>query len=147
MRHRKRKKILGRATSDRNLLRRNLAISLISSERIKTTVTKAKWLRSYIEKLISLSKKNNLTARRRLMKKLNNNQAVNKLLHDINQRFDKRPGGYTRVVKVGQRLGDGAQLAIMELVVKGQPVAKPQAKKGKGSAPTKLKDKKDDHEK
>ncbi|MBU0707248.1 50S ribosomal protein L17 [Patescibacteria group bacterium] len=116
MRHRKKTKILGRPSTQRRLMLRNLAISLIISERIKTTVAKAKYLRPFVEKLITTSKVNNLASLRRLLQLLDSKTAARKLVNDIGVRSKKRAGGYTRITKLGRRQGDGAELAVIELV-------------------------------
>ncbi len=116
MRHRKKTKILGRPSYQRRMLKRSLAVSLISAERIKTTQAKAKWLRPFVEKCITIAKKKNLPARRQLLSLLNNKPAVNKLFNDLSKRFQDRTSGYTRVTKAGRRQGDGAEMAMVEFV-------------------------------
>ncbi|WP_067842404.1 50S ribosomal protein L17 [Amphibacillus sediminis] len=113
---------LGRTTDARNALLRNLATDLIIHERIETTEAKAKDLRSVVEKMITLGKRGDLHARRQaaafLYKKEANEteDAVQKLFNDIASRYEDRQGGYTRVLKLGPRQGDGAKMAIIELV-------------------------------
>ncbi len=128
MRHRSKKKTLDRPTSQRRLLRRNLAVSLIMSEHVQTTVAKAKWLRPFVERLVTLSRKQTLAARRHALDLLTDRAAVNTLIHELAPRYAKRPGGYTRIVKTGRRSGDGAQMAVIEFV--DRPAAP--TKKGKG---------------
>ncbi len=97
-------------------LLRNLTASLFIHERIRTTLAKAKELRPFAEKLITLSKKESLHARRRALQVMNHKEAVAKLFRDLSARFADRPGGYTRILKLGPRKGDGAEMAFIELV-------------------------------
>jgi large subunit ribosomal protein L17 len=117
MRHNTRGKRLGRTTNQRKALMKNLAISLIACERLTTTITKAKELRSFVEPFITISKNDTVANRRLVMSRLGNKDTVSKLF-DANfiARFSSRPGGYTRVIKTGHRLGDAADMAIVELV-------------------------------
>jgi large subunit ribosomal protein L17 len=107
---------LGRDTSHRLALLGNLAISLIASGQIKTTLSKAKFVRPYVEKLITKSKKNTLANRRYLLSLINHKPSVEKLLNDIGPRMLKRPGGYTRILKAGFRYGDAAPVAYIQFV-------------------------------
>lgn len=113
---------LGRQTDARMALLRNLASDLIIHERIETTEEKAKELKSVVEKMITLGKKGDLSARRQAAAFLYNKEAnedenvVQKLFNDIAPRYEDRQGGYTRVLKLGPRRGDGAKMAIIELV-------------------------------
>lgn len=116
MRHRVAHRKLGRTTSHRMSLLRNLAASLFIHERIRTTLAKAKELRPFAEKLITLSKKDSLHARRRALQVMVHQDAVAKLFRDLSARFADRPGGYTRILKLGRRKGDGAEMAFIELV-------------------------------
>lgn len=116
MRHMKKGKKFGRMTDSRRALARSLATNLVIYGKIKTTVDKAKALRSIVERLITKAKKGGLTARRELLKVLYTTAAVNKMLNDIAPKYKDRKGGYTRVIKMGQRRGDAAQVAIIELV-------------------------------
>lgn len=116
MHHRHKGKILGREIGPRKALLRNLIISLVLTERMKTTEAKAKALRSKIEKIITLSKINNLNSRRKLISHLQNQEAVKKLLNVLGPRYQERRGGYTRIIKLGQRRGDAAKMAIIEFV-------------------------------
>jgi large subunit ribosomal protein L17 len=116
MRHQRKVKKFGRMTDSRKALLRGLATNLVIYEKIKTTVAKAKALRSTIERLITKAKKNDLTARRELIKVLYTVGAVNKLLTVITPKYKDRKGGYTRVTKIGQRKGDAAQAAYIEFV-------------------------------
>lgn len=116
MRHRKKKKILDRKKSARKALLKNLAASLIIHEKIQTTSAKAKTLRPYIEKLITLAKKNNLTARRQLRKYLFTQEAIKKILEDIANRYQNRKGGYTRIIKIKRRPGDASEIVQIEFI-------------------------------
>ncbi|WP_226038452.1 50S ribosomal protein L17 [Aquibacillus saliphilus] len=113
---------LGRTTDQRMALLRNLATNLIIHERLETTEAKAKELRSVVDKMITLGKRGDLHARRQAASFLYNVEAseneavVQKLFTDIAARYDERQGGYTRVLKLGPRRGDGAEMAIIELV-------------------------------
>lgn len=116
MRHRNAGKKLGRDTAHRKALFRNMAKSLITYERIRTTETKAKELRKVVDKLITLALKNDLPARRQAYKVLGNHGLVKKLFDEIGPRFAGVPGGFTRVVKLGlPRPGDAAPMAVIEL--------------------------------
>jgi large subunit ribosomal protein L17 len=116
MRHRKSHKILDRKIGPRKALLRNLAVSLVLFDKIETTEAKAKVLRPFIEKIITLGKENNLTSRRRLIALLQNQRAVEKILTTLGPKYKERPGGYTRIVKLGQRKGDAAKMAMIELI-------------------------------
>ncbi len=116
MRHRKKVKKLGRPTGHRKALLRNLASQIILHHEIKTTLAKAKAARSFIERLITYAKKDTVHARRLAFKQLQNRTLVKKLFDEIGPAFEDRNGGYTRVIKLGQRRGDGAELAILQLV-------------------------------
>jgi large subunit ribosomal protein L17 len=94
----------------------NLTTSLIYQERITTTITKAKVLRPYVEKLISKARRGALHARRQVLRHITDTEAVTILFDEIAPRYAERPGGYTRIVRVGQRRGDGAERAIIEFV-------------------------------
>lgn len=116
MRHRKNKKILDRKRDQRRSLSKNLVLSLVKAEKIKTTLAKAKFLRPQIEKLVTLAKKNNLIARRRLIAVLQDEKIAKKMLEEIAPRYQERKGGYTRIVKAGTRINDGAEMAYIEFV-------------------------------
>ncbi len=116
MRHLKKKKTLDRTAPARRSLLANLAESLIVYEKIVTTQAKAKALRSFVEELITKSKINTLTTRRSLMTVLYTKNCIDKLLQDIGPRYATRPGGYTRIIKIGTRVGDGAEEVMIELV-------------------------------
>lgn len=116
MRHRVRGRKLSRTASHKNALMRSLATSLFKYKRIKTTVAKAKEARGYVEALITKAKKNDLAAKKHVMKAIKDKETVKELFSDIINKVGNRPGGYTRVVKLGNRMGDSAPMAIIELV-------------------------------
>lgn len=116
MRHRKRTFKLGRTGSHRSAMLANMACSLITEGRIKTTLPKAKGLRRFAEKLITQSKKGTLHARRLAASKMRQPEAVQYLFDELAPVFEDRAGGYTRIIKLGRRLGDGAEMCYIELV-------------------------------
>jgi large subunit ribosomal protein L17 len=116
MRHRKKGKILDRKKAPREALLRNLATSIVLFEKVKTTEAKAKAVKPLVEKAITTSKAGTLAARRNLMKIFYTEQPVKKLLEVLGPRYQERPGGYTRIVKIGPRKGDGAEMVQIELV-------------------------------
>ncbi|MBC7349848.1 MAG: 50S ribosomal protein L17 [Candidatus Aminicenantes bacterium] len=116
MRHRVKRYQLRRNTAHRRALLRNLVTSLLERERIKTTLAKAKAARPVAEKMITLGRKNTLAARRLALAYLTKETAVQKLFTELGPRFKERPGGYTRIVKLGPRSGDGAPMAMLELL-------------------------------
>ena len=116
MRHRSAHRKLGRKTEHRISLLRNLAASLISHGRIRTTEAKAKELRPFVEKLVTLGKRDSLHARRHALSILPRREVVTKLFSDVSPRFSERPGGYTRILKLAHRQGDGASMAFIEFV-------------------------------
>lgn len=116
MRHQNRGRKLGRDSAHRKALFANLTIELIEHGRIKTTVTKAKEMRPVAERMITLAKRNDLHARRQAKAFLRSRTAVHALFADVAPRFAGRDGGYTRIVKLGPRQGDGAEMAYIELV-------------------------------
>jgi large subunit ribosomal protein L17 len=115
MRHMKRGKKLGRNASHRKALMRNMAVSLFRHERIETTEAKAKVLKSFAERIITLAKRGDLHARRLVAADINDKQMVQKLFQELGPRFAERNGGYTRVLKLGHRKGDAAPMALVEL--------------------------------
>ena len=129
MRHRVKGKKLGRNTAQRKALLRNLATSFLDKERVRTSLSKAKAVRPVAEKLITLAKKNTLHTRRRALRFIYKREVVKKLFEDIGPRFTERPGGYTRIVKIGPRAGDGVEMAVIELV--GSEFKKKEKKKEK----------------
>ncbi|NPA42370.1 MAG: 50S ribosomal protein L17 [Aquificae bacterium] len=117
MRHKVKKKKFDRTKEQRLALYRSLARSLILEERIETTVQRAKAVRGFVEKLVTLGKKGDLASRRRALELLPDKEAVRKLFEDIAPRFEDRNGGYTRVIKLpDRRKGDCAEMAILEWV-------------------------------
>ena len=131
MRHRVAHRKLSRTTEHRLSLLRNMAASLITHERIRTTVAKAKELRPFVEKLVTLGKRDSLHARRRALSILSSKTVVRRLFSDVSPRFSERPGGYTRILKLGPRQGDGAPMAFIEFVdyeFKGGAAPAPSAK-------------------
>lgn len=116
MRHKKKFNHLGRTAPHRKAMLKNMATSLILHKRIKTTLAKAKELRMYVEPLISRSKEDTTHSRRMVFRKLQSKEAVNELFREIAVKVADRPGGYTRILKTGHRLGDNADMCIIELV-------------------------------
>ncbi|MGI5826992.1 MAG: 50S ribosomal protein L17 [Patescibacteria group bacterium] len=116
MRHRNKNKILDRKRGPRQLMLRNLASSLIMYEKVQTTKAKAVAVRPLVEKMITVSKAQDLTARRTLASFLLHEKAVLKTLEVLAPRYAERAGGYTRMVKLGNRQGDGAEMVQLELV-------------------------------
>ncbi|CAM2066168.1 50S ribosomal protein L17 [Sulfidibacter corallicola] len=116
MRHRKGYSKLNRNTNQRKALLKGLAISLFEHGRITTTVAKAKELRRYAERLITIAKKQTPSAHRVVFSRLQNKDITKKLLNEYGPKYEGRNGGYTRILKKGRRLGDGAEMAFIELV-------------------------------
>ena len=116
MRHGKKDNHLGRKEGHRYALMSNLAVSLITHKRIFTTVAKAKALRTFVEPLITKSKDDSTHSRRVVFSYLQNKEAVSELFREVSQKIADRPGGYTRIIKVGNRPGDAAEMAMIELV-------------------------------
>jgi large subunit ribosomal protein L17 len=116
MRHRRAGKKLGRDSAHRKALYSNLAGALIEHGRIKTTVAKAKAVKPFAEQMITLGKRGDLHARRLALAELRSQDVVHQLFADVAPRFADRPGGYTRIVKLGPRLGDAAEMVYLELV-------------------------------
>jgi len=129
MRHLVKGKKLRRNTSHRKALLRNLVTSFLEKERIKTSLAKAKAARPLAEKMITLAKNDSLHTRRRVLKFIYKKPVVRKLFEEIGPRFIERQGGYTRVVKIGVRSGDGAEMAMLELI--GSEFKKKEKKKKK----------------
>ncbi len=134
MRHRVHYKGFNRRRGHRDALFRNMVVSLVDSERIRTTLVKAKELRRHIERAITKGKDGTLHARRVLLAKFPNATAVEKIVTDLSKRFDKRDGGYTRIIRLGKRPGDLAEMAYIEFVdyVAGDKKAEKKETKGKG---------------
>ena len=116
MRHKKKGRKLGRKVGNRRALLMNLASQMITHKKIKTTDAKAKELRTFIEPLITLAKKNDIHSRRMVVRKLPNKNIVRTLFDDIAPKYADRPGGYTRIVKLGYRDNDRAPVSIIEFI-------------------------------
>ena len=129
MRHLKAGKKLGRNTSHRRALLRNLVTSLIVEERIETTLPKAKALRPHVEKMITLGKRGDLAARRLAQAYLMTPESVTKLFDTIGPRFGDRNGGYLRIVRTGHRVGDATDVAFVELLGSEKTIAAKQKKR------------------
>jgi large subunit ribosomal protein L17 len=115
MRHLKSGRRLGRSSAHRSALYRNLVASLITHDRIRTTDAKAKEVRRFADRMVTLGKQGTLAARRRAAAFIRNPNAVRRLFADVSPRFADRAGGYTRIVKLGFRQGDAAQMSLIEL--------------------------------
>lgn len=131
MRHNKKFNHLGRQASHRNAMLANMAVSLIKHKRINTTLAKAKELRKFVEPLITKSKDDTTASRRVVFSELQNKEAVTLLFGEISSRVANRPGGYTRILKTGFRLGDAAQMCLIELVDYNEGMLKDNAPKKK----------------
>jgi len=116
MKHRVAGRKLGRTSAHRLAVLRNLSISLFRHERVRTTLMKAKELRPFAERLITAGKRGDVHARRRVARSIHDTEVAKKLVDTISTRFAERPGGYTRIVKLGPRRGDGAEMAVIELI-------------------------------
>jgi large subunit ribosomal protein L17 len=116
MRHQRAGKKLGRDSAHRKALYSNLAGALITHGRIETTQAKAKAVKPFAEKMITLGKRGDLAARRQALSALRSNDVVHQLFAEVAPRFSERPGGYTRIVKLGPRQGDAADMVYLELV-------------------------------
>jgi large subunit ribosomal protein L17 len=152
MRHRVAHRKLGRITPHRIALLRNLATALFERERIRTTLMKAKELRPYAEKLITLAKRDDdrLSARRQVARDIKDPVVIRKLFDSLGARYSTRPGGYTRILRLGPRKGDGAEMAILELLgseykasKKGEKAAAAKKGEAKPASPAKGKKAKD----
>ena len=119
MRHNKSGRRLGRKPDHRQHMMRNMVTSFFEHERITTTVTRAKELRKLVDKMITLGKRGDLHARRQALQVIREQKVVTKLFEMIAPRFSERPGGYTRIIKLENRQGDNAPMAIIELVEEG----------------------------
>ena len=129
MRHNKKFNHLGRTASHRNAMLSNMACSLIKHKRITTTVAKAKALKKFVEPLITRSKDDTTNSRRVVFSNLQDKFAVTELFKEISVKVADRPGGYTRIIKTGHRLGDNAEMCFIELVDYDENMAKTAAKK------------------
>jgi large subunit ribosomal protein L17 len=138
MRHRNQGRKLNKTSSHRTAMFANMAAALIKHEQIKTTLPKAKELRPVVEKLVTLSRRNNLHARRQALSAVRDETQVKKLFDVIGPRYAKRPGGYTRVLKAGFRHGDNAAMAFIEFVDRDEDA------KGLDSGPVEVRDDEDE---
>ena len=130
MKHRIKGKKLNRTSSHRKALLKNMSQALIKHEQIITTLVKAQTLKSYFDKLITIGKKGNLSARRQAISKVGDTKLVEKLFSVLAKRYETRNGGYSRVLKAGFRYGDAAPMAVIELVDRDEEA------RGKDSGPT-----------
>ena len=145
MRHGMANKKLNRTSEHRKALLKNMLNSLIKYEQIKTTLPKAKFLRPQAEKIITLGKKDNLQTTKMLISKLQDSKSANKIKKTLSKRYEKRNGGYTRIIKAGFRYGDKAPIAIIEFVdrdVEAKKVDKKKADALKNTEKQKKEDKK-----
>ena len=131
MRHKKSFNHLGRTASHRKAMLSNMAISLIMHKRITTTLAKAKELKKFVEPLITKSKEDTTNSRRVVFSYLQNKEAIIELFKEISVKVAERPGGYTRIIKLGTRLGDAAEMCFIELVDFNENMAKPVVKKAR----------------
>ena len=130
MRHNKKFNHLGRTADHRKAMLSNLAISLIMHKRITTTLAKAKALKKYVEPLVTRAKNDSTNSRRVVFSYLQNKEAIKELFGIIAEKVGDRPGGYTRIIKLGSRIGDGSDMAFIELVDFDENMAKtPKAEK------------------
>ena len=133
MRHQIRGRKLGRSPSHRRAMFRNQLASLVKAERIRTTLHKAKELRPIAEKVITQGKRDTVHARRIVNRWIPQRDLVKKVFDEIAPRFSTRPGGYLRIIRLGPRQGDGAEMAILEFVEQGESEESTSSKKGKKS--------------
>lgn len=136
MRHKKKGSSLNRTSSHRRMLLSNLISSLFSHERIRTTTAKAKQARPLAEKMITFAKRGDLHARRQVLRVIRDKDIVAKLFTTLSERFKQRPGGYTRILKMGNRPGDNAPMALFELMP-DEVITKPGKKKRRSRRPKK----------
>ncbi len=120
MRHRKDHRKLGRSPSHRKAMLRNLVTSLLELEQVRTTEPKAKEVRRVAERMITLGKRGTLHARRRALRTIRTKEVAAKVFDTLSERYSDRAGGYTRVMKVGRRVGDNADMAIVQLIPEGE---------------------------
>ena len=140
MRHRLSGRKLNRTSSHRRAMFANMAVALVKHEQITTTLPKAKELRRYVEKLVTLGKRGDLHARRLLIAKTRDQVTATKLIDVLGPRYEGRPGGYVRVLKAGFRYGDNAPMAVIEFVERDV------AAKGQDSGPVRTRDDQEDAE-
>lgn len=134
MRHLKAGRKLGRSSAHRDSLYRNLVAELLSHDRIKTTDEKAKEIRRFADRMVTLGKTGTLAARRRAVAYVRDQKAVQRLFSDIAERFKDRAGGYTRIVKLGVRHGDAASMSLIELTGTSESVEPAKKRKGQRRA-------------
>ena len=130
MRHKKKGRQLGRKTKHRWALFRNLVTSLLERERIETTEAKAKEIRGFTDRMITLGKEGSLPSRRRALSLLRSKAVVSKLFADVASRFRDRPGGYTRIIRTRRRIGDAAEMVAIELVARSADTDRGKVAKG-----------------
>ncbi len=135
MRHRKRTVKLGRTTSHLKAMFRNMVTSLVTHERIETTVPKAKEARRFADQMVTLAKQGTLHARRQALSFLMDKEAVKKLFSELGPRYADRNGGYTRMIRTRFRRGDGSEMAILEMIGRIAPPPKPKKEKAKKAEP------------
>lgn len=133
MRHLKAGRRLSRTTEHRQAMLRNLVTALLEHERVETTRAKAKEVRQWAEQIITLAKRGDLHARRQSLALVRSKKVVAKLFGELRERYVERPGGYTRIIPLGLRLGDGAPLSIIEMVGRPEKLPKSQKKKAASS--------------
>jgi len=133
MRHLKAGRRLSRTTEHRQAMLRNLVTALLDKERVETTRAKAKEVRRWAEQIITLAKRGDLHARRQSLALVRSKKVVAKLFGELRERYLERPGGYTRIIPLGLRLGDGAPLSIIEMVDRPEKLPKAQKKKAASS--------------
>jgi len=138
MRHRVAGKKLGRKSAHRISMFRNMVTSFLDKERIRTTLPRARALRPIAERMITLGKRESLHARRQALAFIRDPGVVTKLFGTLAPRFAQRPGGYTRIIRLGHRDGDGAQMAILEMI--GSEYKPPKSDEGKGKKKAKAKE-------
>ena len=140
MRHGMANKKLNRTSEHRKALLKNMLNSLIKYEQIKTTLPKAKFLKPQADKIITLGKKDTLQTTKLLISQLQDSKAANKVKKTLSKRYEKRSGGYTRIIKAGFRYGDNAPMAIIELVDRDVEAKRVDKKKKEGSAKESVKE-------
>lgn len=136
MRHRKAGKKLSRTSSHRLAMFRNMTTSLLEYEKIVTTDAKAKLIRKWADKIISLAKIGTLHARRQALKIVRSKEIVKRVFNEYAERYRNKEGGYTRIIKAGTRIGDGAPLSIVELIPSEEKKVKEKKKKGPAKTPS-----------
>ena len=139
MRHQVKGRKLGRSPAHRKALFRNQLSSLVKAERIRTTLQKAKELRPLAEKVVTQGRRDTLHARRQVNRLISDRELVKKLFDEIAPRYHERPGGYTRIIKLGPRKGDGAEMAYLEFVDRGETETATDKKSKKATKKTKAK--------